>query len=115
MIPTERIYLGTWQFSGQFKVLSETQIAEILAFSIESGIRRFDTAPVYGDGMVESILGRFLPKESIILTKIPAIQKPTIECGIRPETYYPKDWIYRSIETSLKRLKRNTMDTLLQG
>lgn len=52
----DRFYFGTWQFSGQFKQLSRPQIEILLNFALRSGIRRFDTAAVYGDGKVEEIL-----------------------------------------------------------
>jgi aryl-alcohol dehydrogenase-like predicted oxidoreductase len=106
-------YLGTWQFSGNFKHFSDCQVEDLLIFAWENGFKNFDTAAVYGNGKVESILGEVLPPESFIVTKIPAISKPSLEVANSISLYYPFDWINQNVENSLKRLKRNKLNTVL--
>lgn len=108
----DRLYLGTWQFGGQFKKLSFLEIENLLSFAVNSGIRRFDTAAVYGNGDVERILGQVLPKDSIIVTKIPARTKPSSNDAPIKE-YYSKDGIFQGVEKSLERINRSSVDILL--
>lgn len=109
----ERLYLGTWQFGGQFKKLSPAYIESLLIFAISSGIRRFDTAAVYGKGKVEEILGKCLPKDAVIVTKIPAASKPSLESPAPIMEFYSLDDIRRSVYESLSRLGRGSIDTIL--
>ncbi len=109
----ERLYLGTWQFSGQFKNFSDIQIKEIITFANSNGIRKFDTAAVYGNGKVESILGETMINDSTVLTKIPAVSKPSLETSARSIVYYPKEWINKCLLDSSKRLCRAPIDTIL--
>lgn len=109
----ERLYFGTWQLGGQFKNLSSTYIESLLLFAISSGIRRFDTAAVYGGGMVEEMLGLCLPEDAVIVTKIPAIKKPDLKIPASINEFYTPDHIDQSVVSSLDRLKRTWVDTVL--
>lgn len=108
-----RLYFGTWQLGGQFKNLSSAYIESLLLFAISSGIRRFDTATVYGGGKVEEILGLCLPKDAVIVTKIPATSKPSLEVPEQIQRFYTRDGIHRSVYGSLERLRRYSIDTAL--
>lgn len=108
-----RLYFGTWQFGGQFKNLSSGEIEKLLLFALDSGVRRFDTAAVYGGGKVEEILGACLPQDAIIVTKIPAITKPILDSPEPIQHFYSQDSIYRSVYESLRRLRRDSVDTVL--
>ena len=90
----DRLYLGTWQFSGQFRKLTEKEIIDLIAVALQHGIYKFDTAIAYGNGLVESILGKILPQSCFVTTKIPAAQKPDLHTADRIERYYYHDWIY---------------------
>ena len=107
----DRLYFGTWQLSGQFKDLTNTQIENLIQLALSHGIYKFDTAAVYGQGNVEKILGACLSQEAVILTKIPAILKPDTKMPI--DKCYSRDNIHRSAEQSLSRLGRNSIDILL--
>ena len=111
----KRLYMGTWQFSGQFKQLLRSQIEALLNFALQAGVQRFDTAAVYGDGKVEEILGVCLPPIAVVVTKIPATSKPPLHlpASISIYNFYTPTSIHRSIEASLKRLRRNSIDTVL--
>jgi aryl-alcohol dehydrogenase-like predicted oxidoreductase len=108
-----RLYMGTWQFSGQFKQLSCSQIEALLNFALQAGVRRFDTAAVYGDGKVEEILGVCLPPTAMVVTKIPATSKPPLHLPTPIYNSYTPTLIHLSIEASLERLRRNSIDTVL--
>lgn len=109
----DRFYFGTWQFGGQFKQLSLQQIESLLNFALRSGVYRFDTAAIYGDGKVEEILGTYLPQETIIVTKIPALSKPKLNSPAPIQNFYTPDLIHKSVQESLKRLRRNSIDVVL--
>lgn len=108
-----RLYFGTWQLGGHFNNLSSAYIESLLLFAINSGIRRFDTATVYGGGSVEEMLGLCLPKDAVIVTKIPATSKPSLEAPEPIQRFYSRDGIHRSLYESLERLRRPSIDTAL--
>ena len=110
---SNRLYFGTWQLGGQFKNLSPAYIESLLLFAISSGIRRFDTAAVYGGGKVEEMLGACLPEDAVIVTKIPAASKPNLEAPEPIQRFYSRDGIHRSVYGSLERLRRSSIDTVL--
>src|SRR3989344_5043743 len=91
----DRLYFGTWQLGGQFKNLSPAYIESLLLFAISSGIRRFDTAAVYGGGKVEEMLGACLPEDAVIVTKIPAASKPNLEAPEPIQRFYSRDGFHR--------------------
>ena len=96
------IGLGTWGMAGSFwgKVDDDQSIATIRA-GLEAGINLIDTAPVYGDGHSEEVVGRALEgvkREDVVLAT---------KCGrFTCET----EKIRQELETSLKRLKTDYLD-----
>lgn len=109
----ERLYFGTWQFGGQFKKMSGLEMVSLVEHALRKGVLRFDTAMVYGSGKVEEMLGEILPREAVVVTKIPAIKKPAGNLCGGIEEYYPEDFIRKSLDESLRRLRRDSVDTLL--
>src|SRR5439155_20709638 len=80
----------------------ERAVARALAL----GVNYFDTAPLYGDGQSEQNLGRALKAlgaEVVVGTKCRL--NPTGRCGIAGA-------LARSLEASLKRLQRESVDLL---
>src|ERR1700741_4403807 len=71
------------------------------ARAIEAGVNHFDTAPLYGDGASEENLGRVLAalKANVIVS--PKVRLPA-ERNI--------DAVAASLETSLRRVKRDQLD-----
>lgn len=110
---SNRLYFGTWQLGGQFKNLSPAYIESLLLFAISSGIRRFDTAAVYGGGKVEEMLGACLPEDAVFVTKIPVASKPNLEAPEPIQRFYSKDVIRRSVYGSLERLRRSSINAVL--
>jgi L-galactose dehydrogenase len=90
---------------GQRSGLLYPHIERLIHRSIDLGINFFDTSPTYGDS--ETILGRVLREASrhsyFIATKFSPIKKETI---CTPEQFTV------SVETSLKRLRVETIDLM---
>jgi len=111
-IKVSRLSLGCWQLGGQgWGRVSEKEMVEAIIRAMDKGINLFDTAPIYGLGHSEEVLGRILHKrrrEIVIATKVGltwanrADFKKSIDCS--PEN------INREIEASLKRLKTDYID-----
>lgn len=97
------ITFGTWGLS-EWKDYSLEYCKNLCAEAYEKGIRSFDTAPVYGKGKGEVILDN-LPEDCFIATKIPAKTKNKA----LPDAY-PVSWMIKSIDSSRKRLKRDSLD-----
>lgn len=89
--------------------VSEKKVRESIIKAYKCGINFFDTAPIYGCGKSEEILGEeLLPvrKDIFIASKCGLIQH---ENGIVEHSLEP-DNILREIEGSLKRLKTDYID-----
>ncbi|MBC8138208.1 MAG: aldo/keto reductase [Fibrella sp.] len=54
------IGLGCWQFGGDWGAVSEESAQATLQAAVDGGVTFFDTADVYGGGLSEEIIGRFL-------------------------------------------------------
>ena len=69
--------LGCAPLGGNFVDLNYDQAAEIIRFALSSGIKYFDTAPWYGFGRSERVLGDQLRGNKFILSsKVGRILKP---------------------------------------
>src|SRR5687768_476997 len=68
------IGLGTWQLGSlDWGVIDEQEAFGILSAYVEKGGNFIDTADVYGMGISESVIGRFLkqsPGEVFVATKL---------------------------------------------
>lgn len=104
------IGLGGSQFHGWGKV-SEEEIVKAIHKAIDSGINVFDTAPIYGLGRSEEVLGKTLGanrKNVIIATKVGMVWKKN-ETFERWTDSSPAN-INREIDMSLRRLKTDYID-----
>ncbi len=76
-------------------------VVEAIEKALELGITYFDTAPGYGDGRSERMFGEALasvdPSRIFLATKLP---------------YGDRNAVFRSVEASLKRLKRDFVDLI---
>ena len=103
----EKIVLGTWPLSGDWGPVDVKEVINILETAyFKYGFKEFDTAPNYGNGFSEFILGKIFHKEKEILfnTKVgnfPFGQKS-----------FNTDHIKRSISESLKRLNCEKINTV---
>ncbi len=119
---------GTAPLGNLYKSVSDESAHQVLELAWTSGLRYFDTAPLYGLGLSETRLNRFLrnkPRHEYLLsTKVGRLIKPCSpenRTGIgkffdvpdRKEFFdYSYDGIMRSLEFSIERLGVNRIDIL---
>ena len=104
-----QIGLGCWGLgSTSYGSVSEKEAKEILFCAYDSGIRFFDTAPLYGEGLSETRLGKYLPLDSdiTIATKVGIVSDTQ---GILKKNFHIRN-ILDSVDNSLKRLGRDYID-----
>lgn len=102
------LILGTWAIGGtMWSDYDEAGAKEAIKASIDSGINCIDTAPAYGGGHAEELIGdiiRGMRDKLIIATK----------CGLNIEGRYEKiltpEFIMHDLEMSLKRLRTDYVD-----
>lgn len=104
------IGFGAWQLANKkdWKTTSEQDAIKLVHKAIDLGCTLFDTAPGYGLGNSEKILGEALlgKREGIVLnTKFG--HHETGEVDFNPER------LRSSVENSLKRLKTDYLDSIL--
>ncbi len=100
--------LGCWQLGGDFGHMKEDTAISILRTAVESGVNFFDTANVYGAGISEKLIGRFLKECSRPVTV-------ATKFGRGDDVYpgnYSEDILRSSVEGSLKRLGMERLDLL---
>jgi aryl-alcohol dehydrogenase-like predicted oxidoreductase len=106
-----RIALGTWAIGGwMWGGSDETDAIRTIHAALDSGINLIDTAPVYGFGRSEEIVGKALAtsgrrQRTLIATKVGLDWKDS-----RPFRNARKDRIVREIEDSLRRLQTDVID-----
>lgn len=129
-IEVSKISFGT---GSLYKMISEKRALNILSAVEEIGISHFDTAPIYGFGYAENILGKFLERRRsnfTLTTKIGLVPNnrydveiPTILAKklfgrlLKKEYGIHQDWsiigIQDSLNQSLRRLRTDYIDFLL--
>ncbi|AOM84219.1 aldo/keto reductase [Salisediminibacterium beveridgei] len=101
-----RIGLGCMRMAGQ----SAKEAAKVIDAAVESGMDLFDHADIYGKGVSEKIFSEGL-KISDVKREDILIQS---KCGIRSGWFdFSKEHILSSVDSSLKRLNTDYLDTLL--
>jgi len=120
---------GTAPLANLYRAISDEAADAVLKAAWDAGVRYFDTAPLYGLGLAETRLNRFLrgkPRGSYVLsTKIgrllrvcrPGEARTAVgkffDVPGRVEVYdYTYDGVMRSLEASLERLGVDTVDIL---
>ena len=101
-----KIIIGTWPLSGDYGKIDYKQIQDILEHCYELGIREFDTAPNYGNGVMEKHLGVILENKSNVLINTKMGNLPFNKKN------YEINELKKSFEHSLKRLKRDSINVL---
>ncbi len=90
-------YMETWDPRGERE---QQTITEALDRALDLGLNYIDTAPAYGDGLSEEILGRVIARrrdECLVATKV---------------TDYDPESIFASADDSLRRLQCDVIDVL---
>jgi D-threo-aldose 1-dehydrogenase len=119
---------GTAPLGNLYRAISDAEAEAILDQAWEGGVRYFDTAPLYGLGLSETRLNRFLrgkPRDEYVLsTKVGRLLRATtpdkrdgfgkwFDVPSRNEVYdYGYDAVFRSLEFSLERLGIDRVDIL---
>jgi aryl-alcohol dehydrogenase-like predicted oxidoreductase len=90
-------YMETWDPHGQRE---QRTVTEALNRALDLGLNYVDTAPGYGDGVSEEVLGRVIGKrreECVVATKL---------------STYDRESVMASAEASLRRLRTDVIDIL---
>ncbi|MEL5877889.1 aldo/keto reductase [Cereibacter sphaeroides] len=120
---------GSSPLGNLYRAISDEEAQALLERAWAGGIRYFDTAPLYGYGLAEERLGRFLaghPRADYVLsTKVGRLLRPVepgeardglgkfFEVPERKERFdYGYDGVMRSLEASLDRLGLDRVDVL---
>ena len=119
---------GTAPLGNLYRAISDADAQAILDLSWDSGVRYYDTAPLYGLGLSETRLNAMLRGKNrddyVLSTKVGrllTVTKPDARDGFgkwfdvpaRREIYdYTYDGVLRSIEFSLERLGVDRIDIL---
>ena len=122
------IGMGTAPLGNLYRAIADEEADAVLAAAWEGGVRYYDTAPLYGFGLAETRLNRFLrdkPREDYVLsTKVGRLLRAVppderdgvgkwFETPSRREVYdYGYDGVMRSVEDSLERLGVDRVDVL---
>lgn len=103
------IGLGAWQLANpDWGIDDKSEALEIVRKSLEAGCNFFDTAPGYGAGRSEQLLGHGLKsvrKDVIICTKFGHTAEGKTDFGTQA--------IRSSLEASMKRLQTDYLDIVL--
>jgi len=92
---------------------SVKEVEELVETALSVGINAFDLADIYGRGRCEELLGLVLKNRPDLREKMWIQSK----CGIRIEEFtyfdFSKDYIIKSVDGILQRLKLDHLDSLL--
>lgn len=97
----------------RIKDKSVKEVEELVETALSVGINAFDLADIYGRGRCEELLGLVLKNRPDLREKMWIQSK----CGIRIEEFtyfdFSKDYIIKSVDSILQRLKIDHLDSLL--
>ena len=98
---------GSWFYGRpEYGLLPFAHGVGVVERALELGVNYFDTAPLYGKGRSEEVLG----------TALKGVTEPyylATKVGYYPEPFdYSRDAVWRGFEASLKRLQRDKVDLL---
>ncbi|VKT38378.1 aldo/keto reductase family oxidoreductase [Streptococcus pneumoniae] len=97
----------------RIKDKSVKEVDELVETALSVGINAFDLADIYGRGRCEELLGLVLKNRQDLREKMWIQSK----CGIRIEEFtyfdFSKDYIIKSVDGILQRLKIDHLDSLL--
>jgi aryl-alcohol dehydrogenase-like predicted oxidoreductase len=108
------VCFGTWQLSPRFwGPQPEEELITAMQTAFDHGINFFDTAEAYGDGLAETVLGKFVqqvPRDQVVITT-------KVFNHFNPDaSRYPdlsRAYVMERCEMSLKRLQVDTIDVYL--
>lgn len=105
---------GTAPIANLYNPVSDGDAIATIQAAYESGVRLFDSAPLYGNGLSEMRVGQALrgvPRDSyVISTKVGRVLNADRSSFVYD---YSRDGVLRSIEGSLKRLNTDHIEIIL--
>lgn len=109
--PMPVITFGGASLSGEgggygFGAMSEKEAEFLLKASWEMGLTVYDTAPIYGFGLSEIRLGKYLPKDAMIVSKSGVDWHESKRVNMTNS----REVTERMLSESLKRLNRDRID-----
>lgn len=121
-----RVGLGGAPLGNMYSALSDAEAIDTIDAAWEQGIRFFDTAPLYGNGLSERRLGQGLherPRDEFVLsTKVGRLLRPVdlldpssifVDVpAMNPDFDFSRDAVLRSIDSSLERLHMDRLDVV---
>ena len=129
MIDLSPIGMGCAGLGNLYRPVSDALAEETVAAALAGGITLFDVAPHYGFGLAEERLGRALTAHdtdgrAIVSTKVGRLLEPVADPArerhgfvdarpFEPVFDYRRDAVLRSVDDSLRRLRRDRVDVLL--
>lgn len=107
ILKQDRVLVGCMRLAG----LSQKEANRFLDLAVDTGVRWFDHADIYGAGACEERFGAWLRENPHKREKLVVQDK----CGIIPGTMYDssREHILEAVEGSLKRLNTHCLDVLL--
>ena len=118
-MPKSELIIGCMSWGKWGKQFSTKEQIDMIQFCVENGNATFDHADIYGDYSTEAEFGKAFVETGIPREEIQLISK----CGIqlvgeaRDNTLkhynYSKEYIIWSVESTLKNLKTDYLDTFL--
>lgn len=107
--------LGCYQLTGEFGV-AQAEAEAIFDLAFEAGINYFDTAPMYGFGESEELLGRALQRhrnrECFISTKVGFLDR-TVVRNLGEDAYRNEAALERVIRHSMWLMRLERLDAVL--
>jgi aryl-alcohol dehydrogenase-like predicted oxidoreductase len=102
--------LGTWGLSGDaYGPVLEVEADRVIDRALTLGITLFDTADVYGNGEMETRLGKRLPIPTTqVVTKL-----GTDLVSVPGRKRFDREYLAAAFERSRERLKRDVVDIVL--
>jgi len=113
-----QIGIGTWQLGGTWGDVSDHESIRTLHHAWEQGINFIDTAAAYGQGRSEGVIGQALKQwkggdKLYVATKVtPPVWNEPIPSDQDFRGRFPKGYIRKSTEESLKRLNIECIDLM---
>ena len=110
-IKVSEIGFGAWQLGvdSGWRTVTEKEAVEMVHMALDNGINFFDTAPNYGNGTSETRLGKVLKNvdrsKIVINTKFGRLDNGIVD--------FDSKHIVKSIESSLRRLKTDYVDSAI--
>jgi aryl-alcohol dehydrogenase-like predicted oxidoreductase len=112
-LTTSAIGFGCWEMGGTYGAIDDTEAVAAIHRAIDLGVTLFYTAPTYGFGRSEELLGRALGarRKDVVLVSKTAISWDPVTLTRKYDSRYST--IKRINEDSLRRLGTDYLDLLL--